>query len=559
MSFFTRVYYWVQRSRKALVLFFIVAGPGFIVMIADNDAGGITTYAATGASYGSKLNWFLILLLPVAYFVQEMTVRLGVVTKHGHAEAIFGAFGLFWGWFSLLDLVLTDWLTQVTEFSGMTSAMGIFGVPRWLTVLGVLVLMSVIILSGKYWTWEKITIGFCVLNLIYIPMAFMVHPDPRAVFGGMVPNIPGGFNNQFFFFIMANIGTTIAPWMIFFQQSAVVDKGLQEKDVRWSKIDTLIGSIFTVLTAIFIVVSTGTLLYGQNIDDAAQASREMMKTSQWVGTFMAIGLFDAGLLGAVCISLASSWAWGEVFGWAHSLNRKIRESPWFYVVYIMLLALAGSIVLIPKAPLVLITLFVQVVAVTLLPSALVFLLLLLNDRKLMGDRLRNTVGQNVIVTFIVAAIIVMSTLYALSAIFPDWFSGNGPTLPFLADLGSNVAFLVVAALAAVAILSLLFRPVRAGLKPLASGIGKASAAGGKALFVLLKPVGRALSVVFLPIRWLSKISGLSVRLREVRSRYAVPTIKMTGAVKFALFMLRLYLLVLVGLLVFKFVLVVSGH
>jgi Mn2+/Fe2+ NRAMP family transporter len=193
-----------------------------------------------------------------------------------------------------------------------------------------------------------------------------------------------------------------------------------EKDIPWGRFDTLLGSIVTVVVAVFIVIVTATVLPGVNIDDAAQASAELMKTDRYVGSFLAIGLFDAGLLGAICISLASSWAFGEIFGWAHSLNTKIRQAPWFYATYFLMLATAGAVVLIPKAPLVLITLFVQVIAVTLLPAALVFLILLLNDRTTMGER-RNTVSQNLIGGFIVVAIILLSTLYGISVLFPNLF------------------------------------------------------------------------------------------------------------------------------------------
>jgi len=422
MNWVTKLYYKLQRSWKAVRLYLVLAGPGLVVMIADNDAGGITTYASTGAKYEYYLIWFLIILGPVAYYVQEMTVRLGAVTKRGHAEAIFDGFGAFWGWFSLLDLFLVDWLTLVTEFVGMTSALAIFGIPPWATVAGVCGLMGFMVVNGRYWTWEKISMAFCALNLIYIPGAFMVHPQVSDVLShGIVPNFPGGFNGELFFFLMANIGTTIAPWMLFFQQSSVVDKGLKEKDIKFGKFDTALGAFATVVVAIAIVIVTGTVLKGVNIDDAAQASKLIMETHRYAGEFMAIGLFDAGLLGAICISLASSWAFGEVFGWAHSLNNKIKEAPWFYVFYFFALITAGLVVLIPGAPLVLITLFVQVVAVTLLPAALVFLILLLNDKETMGDKV-NSPWENFINISIVAVIIVLSTLYAISTLFPTLFN-----------------------------------------------------------------------------------------------------------------------------------------
>ena len=417
-----RFFYRYRRFIKTLKIYLMIAGPGIIVMVADNDAGGITTYTATGSIFGYDLIWFLVLLGPIAYIVQEMTVRLGAVTKRGHAEAIFDAFGTFWGWFSLGDLLLVNWLTLITEFIGMTAALAIFGIPPVMTVIIVLLLLIVMILQGRYWTWEKIVLLFCVLNLIYIPAAFLVNPSWSSILGqGLIPHLPaGGFTGQLFFFLMANIGTTIAPWMVFFQQSSVVDKGMKEKDIPWGKFDTMIGAAFTVIVAIFCIVVTGTVLYGTNIQSAAQAAQSLMHINQYAGVFLAIGLFDAGLLGAVCISLASSWAFGEVWGWAHSLNNRIREAPWFYLLYTLILVSAGIVVLIPGAPLVLITLFVQVIAVTLLPAALVFLILLLNNEEIMG-KYKNTKVQNILSTVIVIFIITLSTIYCLSVIFPQFF------------------------------------------------------------------------------------------------------------------------------------------
>lgn len=424
MNILSQFYYRYKKILKTIRLYLIIAGPGIIVMVADNDAGGITTYTATGAQYGFHLIWFLILLGPVAYYVQEMTVRLGAVNKRGHAEAIFHSFGAFWGWFSLLDLVFLDWLTMITEFIGMTAAMSIFGVPPVVTVIAGWILMGTMVLQGRYWTWEKAALVFCGLNLIYIPAAFMINlPVDKILHGSLIPHLPpGGFTNALFFLLMANIGTTIAPWMIFFQQSAVVDKGMQERDMLWGKIDTGVGSLLTVIVAAGCVILTATLLPGQMIDDAATAALRFMPINHYVGALLAIGLFDAGFLGAICISLASSWAFGEVFGWAHSLNHKVKEAPWFYAYYFFDLLLAGTVVLIPHAPLVLITLFVQVIAVTLLPAALVFLILLLNNKETMGEY-RNTLFQNVANIGIVVVIIVISTVYGISAIFPKILGG----------------------------------------------------------------------------------------------------------------------------------------
>jgi NRAMP (natural resistance-associated macrophage protein)-like metal ion transporter len=390
-------------------------------MIADNDAGGITTYAVTGSKFGYTFIWIELLLLPIAYVCQEMTVRLGAITKRGHAEAIFDAFGPFWGWFSLLDLTLTDVLTIVTEFIGMTAALSIFGIPTWITVIIAIVAIMAITVSGRYWTFEKIVLLFCLLNLIYLPAAFLVNPSVSDIFyKGVIPSLPFGITNLFFFFVMANIGTTIAPWMVFFQQSAVVDKGLKEKDIKWEQLDTFLGSVWTILIGIALIIITATLIPGSPVESAAEVALSLIPLNKYVGVAVAVGLFDAGFLGAVCISLASSWALGEVFGWSHSLNNKVSQAPWFYILRLAILCVAGIIVLIPNAPLIIITLFVQVIAVTLLPAALTFLLLLLNQEDEVG-KFKNTRFQNIVASIIIIAIIILSTLYGVSALFPQWF------------------------------------------------------------------------------------------------------------------------------------------
>ena len=400
MFWISKFFHYLNRLRRRLLVFFAVLGPGIIVMVADNDAGGISTYAVTGSKYGFSLLFLFILLVPMAYYVQEMTVRLGAVTKRGHAEAIFDGFGSFWGWFSLADLAIVNWLTLVTEYIGMTAAASMFGIPPWITILGVTAILFAIVLSGQYWTFERLTLFFCLFNLVYIPAALWTMETPTApawskVFDGFfMPHTAGAtFNAELLFILMANIGTTIAPWQIFFQQSAVVDKGLDVKDINLGKWDTLVGSILTCVVAVFIIIATGAAFFYHKppitIEDARQTAEALVPLlpagqGDWARRLFAIGLFDAGFLGALCISLSSSWAVGEVFGWAHSLNASVRDAPWFYLFYLGMLLTAGAVVVIPNAPLVTITMFVQVVAVTLLPSALIFLIFLLNDRDLMA-------------------------------------------------------------------------------------------------------------------------------------------------------------------------------
>lgn len=438
--------YWVSKTIHSLgkakrrwLILLAVLGPGIITMVADNDAGGISTYAVTGSKYGFGLLWVFFILIPMAYYVQEMTVRLGAVTKRGHAEAIFDGFGPFWGWFSIVDLALVNLLTLVTEYIGMIAAMSMFGVPPWITFIGVTIILMAVVISGKYWTFERLTLFFCIFNLVYIPAAIWAMkaghvPDGwgDVLQGFYNPKIPGGLTPDLIFILMANIGTTITPWQIFFQQSAVVDKGLDIKDVKYGKIDTFVGSFVTCLVAIFIIICTAAAFYYHQprivVEDARQTAEAIQPLlphgeGTWAKTLFAIGLFDAGFLGALCISLSTSWAIGEVFGWAHSLNKGVKDAPWFYVIYLLMLVAAGSIVLIPGAPLIEITMFVQVVAVTLLPAALIFLILLLNDKPLMGEHV-NTRWQNIANWSITLFVIVISCLFGMSVLFPNLFGAG---------------------------------------------------------------------------------------------------------------------------------------
>jgi Mn2+/Fe2+ NRAMP family transporter len=437
MYLVSKAFHKLERWKRLFMIFLAVLGPGIIVMVADNDAGGISTYAVTGSKYGLNLLWLFIILIPMAYYVQEMTVRLGAVTKRGHAEAIFEGFGPFWGWFSLADLAIVNWLTLITEYIGMITAAQMYGIPPLVTFLGVTLVLFLVVLTGKYWTFEKLTLFFCLFNLVYIPAAFWAMKTPTAptwleVYKNtFIPNLPGGLSGDMLMILLANIGTTIAPWMIFFQQSAVVDKGLEPKDIKFGRLETFIGSVSTCVVAAFIIIATAAALHHHNppilVDDAAKTAEALVPLlphgqGELARKLFAIGLFDAGFLGALCISLSSSWAVGEVFGWAHSLNKSVKEAPWFYVVYLVMLLTSGAVVLIPGAPLVTITMFVQVVAVTLLPSALVFLILLLNDVQFMGGHI-STRWQNIANWSIVILVSIMSTLFAVSTLFPGFLEG----------------------------------------------------------------------------------------------------------------------------------------
>ena len=441
MYWLSKTLHLVGRYRRQAGIFLAVLGPGIITMVADNDAGGISTYAVTGSKYGFSLLWILVILVPVAYYIQEMTVRLGAVTKRGHAEVIFEGFGPFWGWFSVFDLAVVNWLTLITEYIGMVEAMKLFGVPPLVTYVGVTAVLLAIVMTGRYWTFEKLTLVFCVFNLVYIPAALWAMKAPAAPGWGLVaeglfrPGASGGLSTEFLFVLLAIIGTTITPWQIFFQQSSVVDKGLDIHDIRFGKWDTLVGSFLTCIVAAFIIITTAAAFHFHHppivVEDAKQTAEALVPLmpvgkGELARRLFAIGLFDAGFLGALCISLSTSWAMGEIFGWAHSLNKSVRDAPWFYIAYVVMLLSAGAVVLIPGAPLVTITMYVQIVAITLLPACLVFLILLLNDKGFMGEHV-NTRSQNVINIGITVVIVLVSTAFALTILFPNLLRSGGGT------------------------------------------------------------------------------------------------------------------------------------
>jgi Mn2+ and Fe2+ transporters of the NRAMP family len=407
---------------KRFIAPFLVLGPGFLVMMADNDAGGITTYAVTGAQTKYTLVGAVVIMSLLAFVVQEMTVRLGAVTEQGHAELIYKKFGKFWGMFSLADLFISNTFTLVTEFIGIGAAVKmVFGLPYEVTIPIAVGAMILLVLSGGYMFVEKSLIAFALLQLVFIPAAIKAHPDINEVLKSFTFQGIDIFSPTFLTLFIANIGTTIAPWMLFFQQSAVVDRKMGVDDIKIGRIDTFIGSLGTAIVAASIIITTGATLYGHppynNIQDASEAARALVPfLGKYAGTIFAIGLFSAGGVAAVTLALSTSWAFGEVFGWEHSLNLPFQRAKWFYTIYILSVSIAGSIVLIPNAPLVLINLLVQVMNTFLLPPALLFLLLLLNDKELMGNY-TNNLWSNVFVALIIVFVMVLSVVYAFQTLF----------------------------------------------------------------------------------------------------------------------------------------------
>jgi len=394
----------VRRSwQKHLLTFLMVFGPGLIVMEADNDAGAVSTYMQAGGQYGLHLLWTLIVLLPICYFVQEMVARLGIATGKGHAAMIYERFGKWWGRFSLFDLLLVNFLTLITEFG-----------------------LTLLVVTGSYLRWERMVIALCLMDLTWFALTYVVHPNwAEVAYNTVMPTMPaGGITSSLVFLVIAVVGTTIAPWQLFFQQSCVAEKRLRFSDLKWARLDTLIGAVFTVAVAgAMMLVGNYGYQHGITFQDPAQFAGAIMPM---LGHFARNGILllmvNAAVLGTTAISLASAWAYGEVKGWEHSLHKKLWEAPGFYATYIACVAAAAAIVLIPHVPLQLVIVSVQVFAGLILPSAIIFLQLLLNDRELLGDRWVNKPWNNYINWTIIVVLFALSLLLAAQVMLPNLFA-----------------------------------------------------------------------------------------------------------------------------------------
>jgi NRAMP (natural resistance-associated macrophage protein)-like metal ion transporter len=406
-----------------LLTLLAIIGPGLIVMVGDNDAGGVSTYAQAGQNYGLTLLWTLPLLIPVLVVNQEMVVRLGAVTGVGHARLINERFGKFWGAFSVGDLFILNFLTIVTEFIGVSLALGYFGVNPHISVplaaLGLIAMTA----SGSFRRWERFMFIFIVTNFLVIPLAVLSHPKASSFFHDLVvPGVHGGFDSTSMLLIIAIVGTTVAPWQLFFQQSNIVDKRITPRWINYERADTVLGSLVTVFAASLIMAIvaaafTGTPLFGHFTDAAGVAHGLAHYVGRGAGAIFAIILLNASIIGAAAVTLATSYAFGDMFGARHSLHRSWREAKGFYGAFAGLVVLAAAIVLIPHAPLGLITTAVQALAGVLLPSATVFLLLLCNDEEVLGPWV-NRPWLNAVAFVIVSILLMMSLVLMATTVFP---------------------------------------------------------------------------------------------------------------------------------------------
>jgi len=411
--------------RSRLMTLLAVVGPGLIVMVGDNDAGAFGTYAQAGQNYGTDLLWVLLLLVPVLYINQEMVLRLGVVAGVGHARLILERFGKFWGAFSVIDLFILNALTIVTEFIGISLGLDYLGLPK---VAGVLLAGLVIIAAastGSFRRFERVCMVLVVGSLLLIPILVMVHPTLAQVARGLVvPTIPAGSDaSKVVLLIIGMVGTTIAPWQLFFQQSYLIDKRITPRFMNYERVDLWIGIVVVLVGATAIIAFTAATFAGHkefgNFTDAGGVALGLEHyVGKAAGVLFAVALIDASIIGAAAVGLSTSYALGDVLGLKHSLHRKISDAKGFYAAFVGILIGSAVIVLIPGSPLGLLTAAVQVLAGVLLPSATVFLLILCNDAEVVGPWI-NGRAMNLFTGAIIAVLVILSLVLTASVLYPD--------------------------------------------------------------------------------------------------------------------------------------------
>jgi Mn2+/Fe2+ NRAMP family transporter len=413
--------------RRRLLAFAVIIGPGLIVMVGDNDAGGVSTYAAAGQNYGTSLLWVLLLLIPVLIVNQEMVVRLGAVSGVGHGRLIFERFGKIWGRFAVSDLFVLNFLTIATEFIGISLGAQYFGVPAWVAVPLAGLLLVGITVTGRFETWERLMFVILFGNLLCIPLMFLCHPTLGPVLQHfVVPGVQGGFKSDGVLLIVAIVGTTITPWQLFFQQSNVVDKRITPRWIPYERADTVFGALIVVIGATAIMVATA-FAFGNHSGTGAGNANAFSNAyflakdlsanvGPAVGAIFSILLIDASIVGASAVTLSTSYAFGDTFGIRNSLHRSWREARQFYAMFTGLVVLAAAFVLTP-IPLGLITTAVQALAGVMLPSACLFLLFLCNDRDVLGPWV-NRPWFNLLASLILGVLLILSVILVVSTIVP---------------------------------------------------------------------------------------------------------------------------------------------
>ena len=438
---------WMARFKTMMA----IIGPGLIVMVGDNDAGAFSTYTQAGQNYGTTLLWTLMLLIPVLYINQEMVLRLGVVSGVGHARLILERFGRFWGAFSVIDLFLVNALTIVTEFIGISLGLTFLGVPKIPGVIAAAVLIMIAVSTGNFRRFERFSMVLVFVSLLLVPVFIMVHPPlGQLARDFVVPTYPHGAKlSDVMLLVIGIVGTTVAPWQLFFQQSYVIDKRITARFISYERWDLILGIVLVIIGAVAMMsfaaqTFAGKPEFGNFADAGAVASGIAKYVGKLPAQLFAIALIDACIIGASAVSLSTAYAVGDVLSINHSLHRKPKEALGFYAVYFTLIVIAAALVLIPGTPLGLLTNAVQTLAGVLLPSASVFLLLLCNDKEVLGPWV-NGRKLNIVTAMIVAILVMLSIILTAAVIFPD-ISGEaivailvgGTVIGVVATIGATI-------------------------------------------------------------------------------------------------------------------------
>jgi NRAMP (natural resistance-associated macrophage protein)-like metal ion transporter len=408
--------------RARFLTLLAIIGPGLIVMVGDNDAGGVSTYAQAGQNFGYTLLWTLPLLIPVLIIIQEMVARLGAVTGVGHGRLIRERFGRYWGNLSIFSILFLNFLIIITEFIGISLSMRYFGVSPYYSVPIAVVLLFGVTASGSFRRWERFMMLFIAINFIIIPLVIVSHPSFSAMTShAFVPRIRGGASSSAVLLIISIIGTTVAPWQLFFQESNIVDKRITPRWLNYERIDTIIGSFVVVIVAGVLVGATAIGLSGHgtthSYTNALGVARGLGRyVGHGAGGIFAVLLLNASVIGAAVVTLASSYAIGDLSSTHQGLNARLREAKGFYGGFAILLVLAGTVAVVPGAPLGTITLAVQALCGLMLPSTTIIVLMLANDSELMGPW-KNGRVLNVVSVIMISALVVLSLTLMISTLF----------------------------------------------------------------------------------------------------------------------------------------------
>lgn len=410
-----------RRGRRRLRLLWLLSGPGILAMLGENDGPSMISYASDGAQYGLGFFVpFIPLLFAMAFVCQEMCMRVGAVTHRGYGELVLQRYGRVWGWFGAADLTLTNLVTLVAEFVAIRVGLAYFHLGSGIAVALGLALVLFTLSGGRYWRWERIVLGMAIFNGLFLVAAILVKPRLGALAGALdFTPFPGGSFNTLLLLLASTIGATVTPWMIFFQQSASADKGMTPVDIGHGRFDGAIGAVAAAIFGVGALIAGAALStrYGAGIQGFAGAGfPEALRhvAGGAAGSVFALGLIEAGAVAILTISASTAYAAGECIGVSHSFNNSPRNSAVFYAANVGVALLAAVVILIPGAPLLSIALNANVLATVLLPVSLVWLIMLANDRSLMGPW-ANRRSTNVLAVAVVAAVSVCGAAYGIDS------------------------------------------------------------------------------------------------------------------------------------------------